>query len=158
MHERKKTPRVAIVGSGFAGMCMGIRLKQQGIESFTIFEQADTLGGTWRDNDYPGCGCDVQSHVYSFSFEPNPKWSRMFAPQAEIRQYMEHCATKYGLRPHLRFGAKVTRAVLDEAKGTWTITLASGEQHEADVLCSATGFLSRPQFPEIAGLGDFQGK
>jgi len=95
--QHGSSPRVVIIGSGFSGLCMGIRLKQAGIDSFTIFEKAGGLGGTWRDNDYPGAACDVESHLYSFSFEPNPRWSRPFAPQWEIQAYLEHCVEKYGL-------------------------------------------------------------
>ncbi len=154
----RTTPRIAVIGTGFAGLCMGIKLKQAGIESFTIFEQAPELGGTWRDNDYPGCACDVQSHVYSYSFEPNPKWSRMFAPQKEIRAYTEHCAQKYGLLPHIRLSCKVVSARFDEASATWELTLGSGERVTVDMICSATGFLNRPQVPQIPGLDKFEGK
>jgi cation diffusion facilitator CzcD-associated flavoprotein CzcO len=119
-------PRVVIVGSGFSGLCMGIRLKQAGIDSFTIVEKAGALGGTWRDNDYPGAACDVQSHLYSFSFELNPRWSRMFAEQGEIRSYLEYCAEKYGLVRHLRFNREVERAEFDQASRTWTVTLVGG--------------------------------
>src|SRR3954471_19232572 len=93
---------ILIVGTGFAGLGMGIRLKQAGIHDFTILEQAGGVGGTWRDNHYPGAACDVESHLYSFSFEQNPGWSREFAPQGEILAYLERCADKYGLRPHIR--------------------------------------------------------
>ncbi len=150
--------RVVIIGTGFAGLCMAIRLKQAGIHTFTVLEKAKSLGGTWRDNDYPGAACDVQSHLYSFSFEKNPRWSRMFARQAEIRSYLEHCADKYALRPHLRFEAEVTSSVFDEGRGVWTVTLASGEQMEADVVVTATGGLSRPSYPDIPGLSTFRGK
>ena len=101
---------VLIVGSGFAGLGMAIRLKQAGIDDFVLLEQADDVGGTWRDNHYPGCACDVPSQLYSFSFEPWPKWTRDFAPQGEILEYLQHCADKYGLRPHIRFGARVVRS------------------------------------------------
>ena len=88
---------IAIIGSGFSGLAMGIRLKQAGVDDFLIFEKAGSVGGTWRDNHYPGCACDVQSHLYSFSFAPNPSWSRMFSPQPEIRRYLEHSAETFGL-------------------------------------------------------------
>ena len=152
------TPRVVIVGSGFSGLCMGIRLKRAGIDTFTILEKASALGGTWRDNDYPGAACDVQSHLYSFSFEPNPHWSRMFAEQREIRSYLERCAQKYDLLPHVRFNREVQSTAFDEATGTWTVTLASGEQMIADILIVATGGLSRPAYPDIAGIENFRGK
>jgi cation diffusion facilitator CzcD-associated flavoprotein CzcO len=151
-------PRIVIVGSGFSGLCMGIRLKQAGIDTFTILEKAGALGGTWRDNDYPGAACDVQSHLYSFSFELNPRWSRMFAEQGEIRSYLEYCAEKYALVPHLRFNREVERTVFDEASSTWTVTLAGGEQMIADLLIIATGGLSRPAYPDIVGIQRFAGK
>src|ERR1700733_8663772 len=98
---------ILIVGAGFAGLGMAIRLKQAGIDAFRILEAADGVGGTWRVNQYPGCACDVQSHLYSFSFEPWPHWTREFAQQKEILAYLEHCTDKYGIRPHIRFGARV---------------------------------------------------
>src|SRR5688572_22613388 len=148
-------PRVIIVGSGFSGLCTAIRLKQAGFAAITILEKAGALGGTWRDNDYPGCACDVQSHLYSFSFEPNPQWSRMFAEQGEIKAYLERCADKYELGPHLRFNAEVTDARYDEALGSWTVTLAGGEALTADIVVLATGGLSRPAYPDIPGLARF---
>ena len=96
--------RVAIVGSGFSGLATAIRLKQAGIEDFVVLERADDLGGTWRDNTYPGCACDVPSHLYSFSFAPNPEWSRTFSPQAEIWDYLRGCAHRFGVWPHICFG------------------------------------------------------
>jgi cation diffusion facilitator CzcD-associated flavoprotein CzcO len=152
-----KNLRVAVIGSGFAGLCMGIRLKQAGLHDFTIFEQAATVGGTWRDNDYPGVACDVQSHVYSFSFEKNPRWSRMFAAQKEIRAYLEHCTDKYALRPHIRFNCGVEAARFNDATGTWTLTLQGGERAEFDIVTTATGGLSRPSYPDIPGLHSFEG-
>lgn len=104
---------VIVVGTGFAGLAMAVRLKQAGIHDFTILERASSLGGTWRDNTYPGAACDIQSHLYSFSFEPYPEWSRMFGQQREILEYMEHVAHKYGLLPHIRFDSGVERAVFD---------------------------------------------
>ena len=152
-----ESPRVIVIGSGFAGLCMGTRLKRAGIHSFTILEKASTVGGTWRDNHYPGAACDVQSHLYSFSFKQNPKWTRMFAGQAEIQEYLERCADDFGLRPHLRFGCEVVRANFDDAMGVWKVELASGECLEADMVVSAAGFLSRPAKPEIPGLEKFAG-
>ena len=113
--------QVLIIGSGFAGLCMAIKLKAQGIEDFQILERGTDVGGTWRDNHYPGCACDVQSHLYSFSFEPNPDWTRMFARQPEIRAYLEKCADKYDLRRHIVFGANVQNARYDERAATWTV-------------------------------------
>jgi len=149
---------IAIIGAGFAGLCMAIRLKQAGISDFFIAERADSLGGTWRDNHYPGCACDVQSHVYSFSFAPNPHWSRQFAPQAEIRAYLERCAKDFGVTPHLHFDMALSRAVFDESRQRWALSFANGRQLSARVLISGMGGLSRPALPDIPGLADFQGK
>ncbi|WP_342051747.1 MULTISPECIES: flavin-containing monooxygenase [unclassified Cupriavidus] len=148
---------VAIIGSGFAGLGMAIRLRQSGVEDFAIFEKADSLGGTWRDNHYPGCACDVQSHLYSFSFAPNPDWSRMFSPQPEIRAYLERCADRFGLRPHLRFGHELRRASWDEHEGVWRLEMANGARISARVLVSGMGGLSRPSIPDIPGLESFAG-
>src|SRR5262245_51743597 len=114
-----------IVGAGFSGICAGIQLRRAGIEDFVILEKATSVGGTWRENTYPGAACDVPSHLYSYSFEPNPRWSRAYGKQAEILAYLEHCADKYGLRPHLRFGRHVSKARFDEAHGAWHVTTAS---------------------------------
>ena len=149
---------VLIVGTGFSGLGMGIKLKEAGIESFTILERANDVGGTWRDNNYPGCACDVQSHLYSFSFEPNPNWTRMFARQPEIKAYLQHCARKYALLPHIRFDSEVVRAEYDEAAAMWTVTTRKGEVHRANVLVSGMGGLSTPAYPTLKGLENFKGK
>jgi cation diffusion facilitator CzcD-associated flavoprotein CzcO len=149
---------VLIVGSGFAGLGMAIRLKKAGIDDFVVLEQGDEVGGTWRDNHYPGCACDVQSHLYSFSFEPWPAWTREFAPRGEIFVYLRHCADKYGIRPHVRFGARVVRAVWDERTGTWGVETSDGRTFEARSVVSGCGPLSRPQLPDIPGLASFEGK
>jgi cation diffusion facilitator CzcD-associated flavoprotein CzcO len=151
-------PYVLIIGSGFAGLGMAIRLKQAGIDDFLVLEQASTIGGTWRDNHYPGAACDVQSHLYSFSFEPWPEWSREFAPQKEILAYLEHCADKYGIRPHIRFGARVKRARWDEQTETWEVETSDGATLRARVLVPGCGPLSRPVMPDIPGLERFEGK
>ncbi|RKP52650.1 flavin-containing monooxygenase [Trinickia fusca] len=158
------SPRIAIVGSGFAGIGMAIRLKRMGITSFAIYEAAADIGGTWRDNRYPGAACDVPSHLYSFSFEPNPSWSRAFGEQREILAYLKHCAHKYGIEPFIRCHARVQAARFDDAAGVWRLDLATGrsgathEQVEADVVIAANGPLSRPALPRIAGLERFEGK
>jgi cation diffusion facilitator CzcD-associated flavoprotein CzcO len=149
---------VLIIGSGFSGLCMGIRLKQEGIDSFTILERGHDVGGTWRDNHYPGCACDVQSHLYSYSFEPNPNWSRMFAPQPEIQAYLKGCAEKYGLLPHLRFGADVVSMQFDEAAALWRVTTRDGRSFSARVLVSGIGGLSNPAYPDLPGLEKFEGE
>src|SRR5262245_54897116 len=110
---------VGIIGSGFGGLCMAIRLKQTGRDDFTIFERAARLGGTWRDNTYPGAACDVPSHLYSFSFEVKHDWSRTYAEQPEILAYLEHCADKYDIRRHIRFDTEIASATFDEHAGVW---------------------------------------
>ncbi len=148
---------VAIIGSGFAGLCMGIKLRQAGCENFVILEKANELGGTWRDNTYPGCACDVPSYLYSFSFEQNPRWTRMFAPWDEILEYLKHCATKYGIADKIRYGAEVTEAAFDETTGHWTVTINGDETLEAQALVSGVGNLHQPKFPDLAGLDSFTG-
>ncbi|WP_118181656.1 flavin-containing monooxygenase [Paraburkholderia phosphatilytica] len=149
---------VAIIGSGFAGLGMAIRLRQAGMTDFIVAEQADAVGGTWRDNHYPGCACDVQSHVYSFSFAPNPRWTRMFARQPEIRAYLEDCTARFGIAPHLRFGHRLASAVYDDARHRWQLTFENGAQWSARVLVSGMGGLSRAALPDIEGMGTFEGK
>ena len=153
-----RNDEVVIIGSGFAGLGMGIRLKQAGIHDFTILEQGEGVGGTWRANRYPGAACDIPSHLYSFSFEQNPDWSRSFAAQGEILGYLERCADKYGLRPHLRFGATVTGASFDEGTGLWEVRTSDGQTRRARYVISGCGGLSRPSLPDLPGLGAFEGK
>lgn len=151
---------ITIVGTGFSGIAMGIALKQAGIHSFTIYEKADDIGGTWRDNTYPGAACDVGSYLYSYSFEPKPDWSRTFSPQQEIQQYLKHCADKYGVTEHIQFGCELTDAVFDEASGEWTVSIKKNgrkKKHQARAVILGNGALSTPQLPDIAGLKDFQG-
>jgi cation diffusion facilitator CzcD-associated flavoprotein CzcO len=148
---------ILIVGAGFAGIGMGIRLKQAGLDNFLILEQSSGLGGTWYNNRYPGCACDIPSHLYSFSFEKNPNWSRSFANQQEILAYLERSADKYGVRPHMRFRRKVASARFDEARGTWSVQTEDGRSYTARVLISASGTLSRPSSPQIPGLSAFRG-
>ena len=150
-------PAIIIIGSGFAGLCMAIRLKQAGYDGFVILEKNDDLGGTWRDNTYPGCACDVPSHLYSFSFELNPGWSRMFAPQEEIWEYLRRCVRRYGISAHIRFGCRVERMEWDDAAGRWHITTAAGEAYTARAIVSGIGALHLPSIPEIPGAGQFAG-
>ena len=146
-----------IIGTGFAGLCAAIRLKQQGFEDLIVLERADEVGGTWRDNHYPGCACDVQSHLYSFSFESNADWTRMFARQPEILAYLKHCASKYDVRRHVRFNRNVTRMAWDDAAEHWTVETALGETWTANNVVSGLGGLSTPAIPDIDGLDDFAG-
>ncbi|MEN8182224.1 MAG: NAD(P)/FAD-dependent oxidoreductase [Myxococcota bacterium] len=149
--------QIAIIGSGFSGVCLGIQLKRAGIDSFTIFEKADRVGGTWRDNVYPGAACDTPAFSYCFSFEQKTDWSRKWAPQPEILGYLEHCVRKYGLEPHLRLSTEVVGARFDAAQGRWQLRTQTGEEATADVLVSGVGQLNRPAIPEIPGLDGFQG-
>jgi cation diffusion facilitator CzcD-associated flavoprotein CzcO/acetyl esterase/lipase len=153
----RPTPSVAIIGAGFGGIGLAITLKRAGIDTFTIFEKAEGVGGVWRDNTYPGATCDVPSHLYSFSFEPNPDWTRRYSPQPEILDYLERCVEKYGIGHNLRLGTEVTSADLDEASGRWRIETDGGETIEADILVSACGQLSRPALSRIRGADRFAG-
>ncbi len=150
-------PRVAIIGGGMSGLCMGIALRQAGLEDFVIYEKGANVGGTWWENTYPGVACDVPSHLYSYSFEPNPDWSHVYSPGGEIQHYFERCAGKYGLWPHIRLGREITDARFDEATNRWRLTTGAGEHDEADVLVSAIGALHVPNFPDIDGLDGFAG-
>ncbi|WLQ42581.1 NAD(P)/FAD-dependent oxidoreductase [Streptomyces laculatispora] len=150
--------RVAVIGSGFGGLGAAVRLRREGITDFVILERAGSVGGTWRDNSYPGCACDVPSHLYSFSFAPNPEWPRTFSGQEHIRAYLEHVADTFGLRPHLRLNHEVTMMRWDGDELHWVIESANGSTVLADVVVSATGPLSDPKMPDIPGLADFPGK
>jgi cation diffusion facilitator CzcD-associated flavoprotein CzcO len=148
--------QVAIIGTGFAGIGTAVRLKQMGIEDFVLLERADDVGGTWRDNTYPGCQCDVPSHLYSLSFAPNPRWSRTFSLQPEIHAYLKRCAEEYDVLPHVRFGHEVTAAGWDEAAACWHLTTPHGTI-DADVVVSGVGALSEPSIPALPGLERFEG-
>ena len=150
MTENVQRVDVAIVGSGFSGLGAAVRLRGAGRDDFLILEKGDSLGGTWRDNTYPGCACDVQSHLYSFSFAPNPEWTRTFARQPEIRAYLERVADRFGLRDRIRFGAEVTAARW-VGKG-WELQLADGSQVRARVVVWGTGALHEPSVPDLPGL------
>ncbi len=154
---QRRDLRIAIIGAGPGGLCAGVRLKQAGFEDFVILEKASGLGGTWHHNRYPGCACDIPSHLYSFSFELGWDWSRPYGSQAEILAYLEHCAAKYGLLPHCRFGSGVTNARWDEGRARWRLTLDAGGDVEADVVVSGLGMFNDLATPEIPGLDDFGG-
>ncbi|MFT3857979.1 MAG: NAD(P)/FAD-dependent oxidoreductase [Aquabacterium sp.] len=136
---------------------MGVKLRAMGEEDFVLLERAGEVGGTWRDNTYPGCACDVESHLYSFSFEPNPNWSRMYAPQPEIFAYLRHVAQKYDLLRHCRFNANLNGARYDEARKLWVIQADDGRVFESEILVSGMGGLSNPSIPNIHGLDKFEG-
>jgi cation diffusion facilitator CzcD-associated flavoprotein CzcO len=148
--------RVAIIGTGFAGIGTAIRLKQDGIDDLVLFERASDLGGTWRDNTYPGCACDVPSHLYSFSFAPNPRWGHTYSRQGEIWRYLRDCAERFGVLPHIRFGHDVLAATWQEAAQCWRIATSAGTW-TADILVSGAGILSEPRLPEIPGIDSFAG-
>jgi cation diffusion facilitator CzcD-associated flavoprotein CzcO len=148
--------RIAIVGAGFSGLGMAMKLRQEGELDFVVLERASDIGGTWRDNTYPGCRCDVPSHLYSFSFAPNPNWSSTFSPQPEILDYLRDCADRYGVMPHIRFDCELVAADWDDDAQLWRIETSQGEL-TADVVIAAQGPLSDPITPDLPGLESFEG-
>jgi cation diffusion facilitator CzcD-associated flavoprotein CzcO len=148
---------VAIVGAGFSGLGLAIRLRQLGREAFVVLERGDDVGGTWHYNTYPGCACDVPSHLYSFSFAPNPEWTQTYSPQPEIEEYLRRCAEVFGVRRSIRFGCELTGADWDEAAGRWRLETSDGEL-TSRVVVSAMGPLVEPRIPDLAGLERFQGR
>ena len=148
------TTRIAIIGAGHSGICMGMQLKRAGIHDFVILEKGPTLGGTWRDNTYPGASCDAPSYLYSFSFAQKADWSRRFAWQSELLAYSVECAVRSGLMPHIRFNAEVVAARFDETRSLWRVELAGGDVVEAQFLVTGVGQLHRPATPAIPGLDD----
>ena len=149
--------KIVIIGSGFAGLGTAIRLKQRGITDFVVLERGNEVGGTWRDNSYPGAACDVPSRLYSFSFAKNPEWSRSFSPQNEILDYLIRCSHEFGVRDHIRFGHTVTDSWWDDAEGVWRVDTDHGI-FTGQILVSAVGGLSEPLTPDIPGLSEFGGK
>ncbi|MBC9716834.1 NAD(P)/FAD-dependent oxidoreductase [Streptomyces sp. TRM66268-LWL] len=156
-HSEHEHVRVAVVGSGFGGLGAAVRLRREGVTDFVILERSGSVGGTWRDNSYPGCACDVPSHLYSFSFAPNPEWPRTFSGQEHIRAYLEHVTDTFGLRPHIRLDSEAKHMRWDAERLLWEIETSSGTL-TADVVVSATGPLSDPKIPDIAGIDTFEGK
>ncbi|GAA3343526.1 NAD(P)/FAD-dependent oxidoreductase [Amorphoplanes nipponensis] len=150
-------PRIAIIGAGFGGVAVAAALRRAGFHDFVLLEKAERPGGVWRDNAYPGCACDVPAPLYSFSFAPNPGWSRRFPPHTEILEYLDRCVRDLGLTPHLRLGTEVTGAQWDEAGSQWTLDLSDGTRLTADVLVPAVGQLSRPVVPRLPGAELFRG-
>src|SRR4051812_45301282 len=147
----------AIIGSGFSGLGMAIRLEQEGIEDFTVLERGDDVGGAWHYNTYPGCGCDVPSHLYSFSFAPNPEWSQTYSLQPEIRDYLRRCADDFGVRDRIRTSTEVRGAAWSEDDRLWEVDTSSGPIR-ARVVVGAMGPLTEPRIPAIPGLEQFEGK
>ena len=152
---------VVIIGAGFGGLGMAIALRRAGEADVLLLEKGRDVGGVWRENTYPGAACDIPSHLYSFSFEPNPGWSRTYSPQAEILAYLRQCARKHGVREQIRFGCEVTSATFDEATSLWRVewTDPLGQAHagHARALVSAVGLLTRPVIPALPGLAGFGG-
>jgi cation diffusion facilitator CzcD-associated flavoprotein CzcO len=164
--DGRSTPQVVIVGGGLSGLAAAVQLARSGVRSFTIVEQSEGVGGTWRDNVYPGCACDVPSHLYSFSFAPKTDWTRRFADQPEILAYAEQLVDRHRLGPHLRLGATVEAATYNEPTGTWRLRLTTvspgtaepvTDELMADTVIFACGQLNRPQIPELPGLDTFAG-
>jgi cation diffusion facilitator CzcD-associated flavoprotein CzcO len=149
---------VVIVGAGFGGLCMAIKLREAGNENFVIVEKASEVGGAWRDNHYPGCACDVQSHMYSFSFEGNPDWSKRYAPWNEIQGYILRTTEKYGIRPFIRFNEELNEARFDERTATWIVRTKAGTELKARHVVVASGPLHVPNIPNLKGLDRFKGK
>lgn len=153
----KPDVQVAIIGAGFAGLGTAIRLQLSGRHSFVIYERASDVGGTWRENTYPGCACDVPSHLYSFSFAPNPNWSKAYSPQPEIYRYLQGCVEQFGLRNSIRFNTEVVDTRWLESAACWQLTDQHGGVLTARVVVAATGPLNRPSVPDLPGLGTFNG-
>ena len=153
-----ETPAIAIIGTGFGGIGMGVRLKQAGIDTFAIYGRADEVGGVWWENTYPGAACDVASSLYSFSFEPNFDWSRSHGTQPEIVAYLRHCVEKYGLGPHIHLKTEITALEFDEGRGLWRLEAADGRRFTAQAVVAACGLFNQPAYPDIPGLAEFRGR
>jgi cation diffusion facilitator CzcD-associated flavoprotein CzcO len=156
-HPDETTVDVLIVGAGFSGICMGIKLREAGMHSFLIIEKSADIGGTWWDNRYPGCACDIPSHLYSFSFEPSADWTRMYPGQQEIQDYLKGCVARHQLAPQIRLSTRFQEAVWDEAAGAWRATTHDGTRIRARVLASGMGALHVPRYPDLPGLERFKG-
>lgn len=153
--ENRQGPRTVIIGAGISGILMGIRLRERGWNDFVILEKAESLGGTWRDNRYPGAACDVPAHLYVYSFAPNPAWRTRFARAPDIWRYYHRVARRYGVLPHIRYGKEVARAAF--GNGRWCVTTADGIEYDADIVISCVGRLHHPSMPDIPGADSFAG-
>ncbi|MCY6382725.1 flavin-containing monooxygenase [Hoeflea prorocentri] len=148
---------VLIIGAGFSGVCAAIKLKQAGIKDFRIYDKAGGIGGTWWNNTYPGAACDIPSHFYCFSFEPNANWSRLYSPQEEIQAYIEYCVDKYGLRSHLNLRREIVSLTFDDASGTWTTLMKDGERVRSRFVINGSGALHKPSTPAFKGAERYSG-
>jgi cation diffusion facilitator CzcD-associated flavoprotein CzcO len=155
--RRGRSPRVVIIGAGFGGLAAAVALRRKGIDDLLIVERSDGVGGTWRQNTYPGAACDIQSHLYSFSFAPNRNWSRTYAYQPEILSYLESVADDFDLRRHLMLGTGVRRLVWNDEDAHWDVELTEGRSFKADVVVSAVGLFGAARYPDIAGISEFSG-
>lgn len=155
--DRATVVDVVIVGAGFSGLGAVIRLAEEGFDDVVVLERGSDVGGTWRDNHYPGAACDVPSHLYSYSFALNPGWTRAFSPQGEIHDYIRRTATSAGVREKIRFGVEVTDARYEAGRGRWTVRTTDGD-YDARVLVLGVGALCEPNYPDIEGLADFGGE
>jgi cation diffusion facilitator CzcD-associated flavoprotein CzcO len=151
----RTVPRVLVIGAGMSGILAAIKLREAGLDDFAVYEKADRLGGTWRENTYPGIACDVPSHFYSYSFALNPNWSHRFSPGDEIQSYFEDVARRYEVVPLIRFGREVRRCAFED--GRWRLELSDGSRDEGDFVIAATGVLHHPAYPDIEGLDAFEG-
>ncbi len=155
MEKQTRNPAVLVIGAGMSGILLGIKLREAGITDITIVEKGDGVGGTWRENTYPGVSCDVPAHMYAYSFEPFVGWDDRFAEGAQIRQYFEQTADKYGITELVRFNEEVTAAQYRD--GRWQVTTSKGDALSVDFIVAATGILHHPSVPDIPGLSDFAG-
>ncbi len=153
--KNTRQPRIVIIGAGVAGIAAAIRLTEEGYDDIAVYEKADDIGGTWRDNTYPGIACDVPSHLYNYSFALNPNWSHFFSPGAEIHQYLKDVADKFNVGRLIKCGHEVEECRFEN--GRWSVGMTNGLTDRADILIPATGVLHHPQFPDIAGISDFEG-
>ena len=157
-NEKSGVLDALIIGAGFSGICLGKRLLDEGIRNFRIADKAPKAGGTWYWNNYPGAACDVQSHFYSFSFEPNPDWSRKYSPWNEIQAYAEHCVDKFGLRSHIDPGKEVAQSGFVDASGLWEVSFTDGRRVLARHVIDGTGGLHVPLIPPFEGADSFKGE